>query len=299
MPSLIILAVIGLAAQLVDGGLGMGYGVFSSTMLVIAGLSPAAASASVHLAEIGTSLASGVAHWRFRNVDWRIAVRIGLPGAVGAFLGATLLSKLPGDVAKPWMSGILLVLGVAILVRFAGGRRREQTSTHPLRTRFLAPLGLFAGAVDATGGGGWGPVATPALIATDRLKPAKAIGTVNTAEFAVAVAASLGFLLNLGEGISWKVVGALLVGGAIAAPVAAWLVRTMPSHYLGLAVGGLIIATNARTILVAAGTPDTLRYVAYAAIAAVWAAVLAVAVRKRKSALVVAAATKEPATEPA
>lgn len=298
MPSLIILALIGLAAQLVDGGLGMGYGVFSSTMLVIAGLSPAAASASVHLAEIGTSLASGVAHWRFRNVDWRIAVRIGLPGAVGAFLGATLLSKLPGDVAKPWMSGILLVLGVAILVRFAGGRRRGQASPHPLRTRFLAPLGLFAGAVDATGGGGWGPVATPALIATDRLKPAKAIGTVNTAEFAVAVAASLGFLLNLGEGLSWKVVGALLVGGAIAAPVAAWLVRIMPSHYLGLAVGGLIIATNARTILVAAGAPDTLRYTAYGIIAAVWAGALAYAVRNRRSTLSVSA-VKEPLNEPA
>ncbi|MEV0647190.1 sulfite exporter TauE/SafE family protein [Phytomonospora sp. NPDC050363] len=282
MPSLIVLALIGVAAQLVDGGLGMGYGVFSSTMLVIAGLSPAVASASVHLAEIGTSLASGVAHWRFRNVDWRIAVRIGLPGAVGAFAGATLLSNLPGDVAKPWMSAILLILGVAILVRFAGGRRRAQTSQAPLRTRFLAPLGLFAGAVDATGGGGWGPVATPALIATDRLEPAKAVGTVNTAEFAVAVAASLGFLLHLDGGVDWKIVGALLVGGAVAAPVAAWLVRMMPAHYLGLGVGGLIIATNARTILVAAGAPDLLRYAAYSLIVAAWAAVLTYAVRARR-----------------
>lgn len=282
MPSLLLLALIGLAAQLVDGGLGMGYGVFSSTLLVIAGLSPAAASASVHLAEIGTTLVSGLSHWRFRNVDWRVAVRIGLPGAVGSFLGATLLSNLPGDVAKPWMSAILLVLGVAILIRFAGRRRREPAEHRPLRTRFLAPLGLFAGAVDATGGGGWGPVATPALIATDRLEPAKAVGTVNTAEFVVAVAAGLGFLLNLDGGVDWRIVGALLVGGAVAAPLAAWLVRVLPSHYLGLAVGGLIVATNARTVLVALDAPSAARYGTYALVAAVWAACLAYAVRARR-----------------
>ena len=286
MPSLLLLALIGLAAQLVDGGLGMGYGVFSSTLLVIAGLSPAAASASVHLAEIGTTLVSGLSHWRFRNVDWRVAVRIGLPGAAGAFLGATLLSKLPGDVAKPWMSAILLALGVAILVRFAGRRRREPAQNRPLRTRFLAPLGLFAGAVDATGGGGWGPVATPALIATDRLEPAKAVGTVNTAEFVVAVAASAGFLLNLGGGVDWRIVGALLAGGAVAAPLAAWLVRVLPAHYLGLTVGGLIVVTNTRTILVALGTPDTARYGVYGLIVAGWAACLAYAVRARRLARV-------------
>ncbi|GLZ78967.1 UPF0721 transmembrane protein [Actinorhabdospora filicis] len=281
MRKLAILALIGAAAQLVDGGLGMGYGVLSSTLLVFAGLSPAAASASVHLAEIGTTLASGVSHWRFKNVDWRVAVRIGLPGAVGAFAGATLLSHLPGDAAKPWMSVILLVLGAAILFRFSRPRTRPM-SPHPLRSRFLVPLGLFAGTVDATGGGGWGPVATPALLATDRLAPAKAVGTVNTAEFAVAVAASLGFLLNLEGGIEWTAVAALLIGGAAAAPVAAYLVRVLPSHYLGLAVGGLIVVTNARVVLIALDAPDALRYAVYGLVVAGWAGLTVRAVRARR-----------------
>src|SRR5690606_8961108 len=119
MPTLVIIAFIGLSAQLIDGGLGMGYGVVSSSLLLAAGLSPAAASASVHLAEIGTTFASGVSHWRFGNIDWPVVAKLALPGAVGAFLGATLLASLPADDAKPWTSGILLVLGAYILLRFS------------------------------------------------------------------------------------------------------------------------------------------------------------------------------------
>ena len=236
MRKLIILAVVGLAAQLVDGSLGMGYGVTSSTLLVLAGLTPAAASASVHFSELGTNLASGVAHWKLRNVDWRVVARIAGPGAVGAFLGATVLSSLSTESAAPVMSAILAALGVYLIVRFVLGRKPQLKKA--LTLKFLAPLGLFAGFVDATGGGGWGPVATPALLVDGRLQPRKVIGSVDTSELAVSAAASVGFLAGLGAaGINWGFALALLVGGLVAAPLAAYLVRVAPTHLLGVAVG--------------------------------------------------------------
>ena len=180
----------------------MAYGVTSTTLLLSAGYAPAAASASVHLAEIGTTLASGASHWRFGNVDWKVVGRIGVPGAIGAFAGATFLSSLSTDSAKPWMAGILLALGTYLLLRFSTRAPVTQVDLPP-RRRFLTPLGLFAGFVDATGGGGWGPVATPTLIGSGRMTPRRVIGTVDTSEFLVAVAASLGFLIGIGnEGTS-------------------------------------------------------------------------------------------------
>ncbi|GGP86471.1 hypothetical protein GCM10010185_70240 [Saccharothrix coeruleofusca] len=161
MRQLVLLALVGLGAQLVDGSLGMAYGVTSATLLLAIGTSPAAASATVHLAEIGTTLVAGVAHWRFGNVDWRVVAKIGLPGAVGAFAGATFLSSLSTEVAAPVMSLLLLALGVYILVRFTTSGLSRHDLGKPLRKRFLAPLGLLGGFVDATGGGGWGPWAPP------------------------------------------------------------------------------------------------------------------------------------------
>src|SRR5690349_6873999 len=232
MRKLLVLALVGFVAQLVDGSLGMGYGVTSSTMLVLAGLTPAAASASVHFSELGTNVASGVSHWRLRNVDWRVVARIAGPGALGAFAGATVLSALSTEAAAPVMAAILAALGIYIVVRFVVGIRPRFAK--PLTARFLAPLGLFAGFVDATGGGGWGPVATPALLADGRLEPRKVIGSVDTAEFCVSAAASLGFIFALGsQGIHWGLAIALLAGGVIAAPIAAYLVRIAPAHLLG------------------------------------------------------------------
>ena len=172
MRKLLILALVGLAAQLVDGALGMAYGLTSSTLLLFVGVAPAAASASVHLAEIGTTLAAGVAHWRFGNVDWRVVTRIALPGAVGAFVGATFLSSISTENAAPWMAGILFALGAYLLVRFSRPLR-QRSGGGRLRGRFLGPLGLVAGFVDATGGGGWGPVATPALLVSAGWSPAR------------------------------------------------------------------------------------------------------------------------------
>lgn len=284
MRKLVVFALVGLVAQLVDGSLGMGYGVTSSTLLIVAGLTPAAASASVHLSELGTNLASGLAHWRLRNVDWRVVARIAGPGAAGAFLGATVLSALSTAAAKPVMATILGLLGAYIILRFLIGFR--PTLASPLTWKFLAPLGAFAGFVDATGGGGWGPVATPALLADGRLAPRKVIGTVDTAEFAVSAAASVGFLVGLGwAGIHWGFAFALLVGGVIAAPLAAYLVRIAPAHLLGVVIGGCILLTNSSTLLTSYHVANPTRFAVYAAIVCVTAfAVSATAVRVRKQA---------------
>lgn len=250
MPSLLLLALVGLGAQLVDGSLGMAYGVTSTTLLLAIGTNPAAASATVHLAEIGTTLASGASHWRFGNVDWRVVARIGIPGAVGAFAGATFLSWASTELAGPVMALILVSLGVYLLARFTFTGLSTEHLGKPLRRRFLAPLGLTAGFVDATGGGGWGPIGTPALLASGRMEPRKVIGSIDTSEFLIALAASVGFFIGLGGGaIVPGMALALLIGGLIAAPLAAWLVRHVPPRVLGSAVGGLIVLTNTRTLL--------------------------------------------------
>jgi uncharacterized membrane protein YfcA len=285
--NLIVLAIVGLVAQLVDGSLGMGYGVTSSSLLVLAGLTPLAASASVHFSELGTNLASGVSHWRLRNVDWPVVARIAGPGAAGAFLGATVLSALSTNWARPIMAMILALLGIYIIVRFVIGIRPQLTKR--LTLKFLAPLGLFAGFVDATGGGGWGPVATPALLSGGRLEPRKVIGSVDTAEFAVSAAASLGFLVGIGAaGIHWGYAIALLVGGLIAAPLAALLVKVAPAHLLGVAVGGLIVLTNARVLFDVFDVSNAIRIPTYLAILLATAAafyVAALRVRRRATAV--------------
>ncbi|CAM5378730.1 hypothetical protein SALBM311S_06185 [Streptomyces alboniger] len=282
MRTLILLALAGLGAQLVDGSLGMAYGVTSTTLLLAMGTNPAAASATVHLAEIGTTLMSGAAHWRFGNVDWKVVAKIGVPGAVGSFLGATVLSKLSTEVAEPVMSLILLGLGLYVMSRFTLRGLPEDRLGKPLGKRLLTPIGLVAGFLDATGGGGWGPVGTPALLASGRMEPRKVIGSIDTSEFVVAVAASLGFLFSLGsQGLKWTWVLAFLLGGLIAAPVAAWLVRMVPPRVLGSAVGGVIIVTNVQTLLKSdwIAAPGAVSAVVYIALYAVWAAALAYSVR--------------------
>ncbi len=172
MRTIVLIGLVGFAAQLVDGSLGMAYGVTTTTLLLAIGTNPAAASATVHLAEIGTTLVSGVSHWKFGNVDWRVVRRIAIPGAIGAFLGATILSKLSTEAAAPVMAVILLLLGLYILIRFTfQGIPPRHNLGKPLRKRFLSPLGFVAGFVDATGGGGWGPVGTPGDPGQWRLEP--------------------------------------------------------------------------------------------------------------------------------
>ncbi len=285
MRALILIGLAGFVAQLVDGALGMAYGATSSTLVLAVGLSPATASASVHLAEVGTTLVSGASHWRFGNVDWRTVRRIGIPGAIGAFVGAVVLSSVSAEVAKPWMASVLLLLGCYILGRFVVAGAGQRPGRRYVRGRYLAPLGLTAGFVDATGGGGWGPVATPTLIATGRMEPRKVIGSVDTSECLVAAAASIGFLLALGsQGIRWGIVAALLVGGVIAAPLAAWLVRKVTARLLGVSVGGLIVITNARTLFDSAGVEAGVRWPVYLSAAMLWALSVAWVVRVHRRA---------------
>ncbi|WP_445257607.1 sulfite exporter TauE/SafE family protein [Nocardioides aurantiacus] len=279
MERLFVFAFVGLLAQVIDGSLGMAYGVTASTLLLANNVAPAVASASVHLAEVGTTAVSGFSHWRFGNVEWGVVARLAIPGAIGAFVGASVLSNLSTESATPWVAVLLLLLGVYIVARFVFGKKPVVVTRRP-GTRFLAPLGLFAGFIDATGGGGWGPVATPTLISSGRLHPRKVIGSVSTAEFAVTVAASIGFLIGLGsEAIDWRVVGGLLLGGVVAAPFAAYLVRHVSLPVLGALVGSVILITNSRTLLRAA---DAESVGAYAALGVVAAVLLAVAIRRTR-----------------
>ncbi|MFZ9987057.1 MAG: sulfite exporter TauE/SafE family protein [Candidatus Nanopelagicales bacterium] len=279
MTGLILIALAGFGASFVDGALGMGFGVTSTTLLIAVGLSPALASASVHLAKLGTSAASGMAHHRFGNVDWAGVRRIGLPGAAGAFVGATVLSHLSTTAALPFTGTLLFLLGIYIVIRFVIGRAPRRASGTPGR-RLMVPLGLVGGFVDATGGGGWGPVTTPTLLADGRLSPARVIGTVNTAEFIVALAASLGFLIGLGTaGIDIGIVLALLAGGIIAAPLAAWVVRFLNPRILGVVVGCVILLLNARLILGALGADPVVWWTVYAMLLTVTIAAITFVVR--------------------
>src|SRR5918995_5819580 len=270
MRRLLAFTLAGLFGQLVDGALGMAFGVTSSTVLLSSGISPAASSASVHLAEIGTTFTSGLSHWRFGNVSWPLVVRIGVPGAAGAFAGATVLSSVTGDWLTPSVAVVLFGLGALVIVRSLRGDLRGHTR-HPgtLRKRFLGPLGLGAGFLDAVGGGGWGPVATPTLLTAGRVEPRIAVGSVSTAEFFVTTAASVGFLVGIGgEGVRAPYVLALMAGGVVAAPLAALLVKRLDASVLGVVVGTLLVVANARTLMLEAGTVGPVRLPVLVAIAA-------------------------------
>ena len=255
MRKLVLLALVGFAAQLVDGSLGMGYGVTSATLLLAGGVGPLAASAAIHFSEIGTSLVSGAAHHALGNVDWRTVGILAAPGFVGAFAGATLLAHADPTTARVGVAVILLGLGAYVTWRFLVPQRLRFAGRLP--ARFLAPVGLVAGVLDAVGGGGWGPVGTSSMLSSGRLEPRKVVGSVDTAEFVVTVGASLRFLLALGtQGVDWAYAAALLVGGVLAAPVAAVVVRYLPARVLGVAAGGLIVLTNGKTLADAAGVED-------------------------------------------
>ncbi|WJY68899.1 sulfite exporter TauE/SafE family protein [Corynebacterium auris] len=263
--TLLLIALAGLAGQLVDGGLGMGFGVTSTTFLVfLAGLGPAQASAVVHTAELGTTFVSGISHWRFGNVNWKLVAPLAIPGAIGAFAGATVLSNLSTEAAQPIMSTILAILGGVLIWRFSirlNQRRRAEYKQHS--KPFLGGLGLFGGFIDATGGGGWGPVTTTTLLTAGRNEPRRVVGTVNTAEFFVTAAATAGFVLGMWQDLvdNLAAVAALLVGGVIAAPLAAWLVTRLNPVLLGGLVGTLILTLNLRTVLRALEVDDTLRVI--------------------------------------
>jgi uncharacterized membrane protein YfcA len=237
----------GFAAQMIDGTLGMAYGVTASSLLLSIGLPPATVSATVHAAECFTTGASAVSHRVFGNVDGQLFRRLLLPGIAGAVVGAYVLSELPGDRFRPYSASYLLIMGVLILVKAFG--------TIPPRTisTYLSPLAFAGALIDAIGGGGWGPiVATTLIVRGNGLR--EAVGSVNAVEFFVTVAASLTFLATLGIS-HWQLILALALGGLLAAPMAAWACTRLPTKPFMVLVGLLIVALSIRTLLKVLGTP--------------------------------------------
>ena len=254
--SLVVFLIIGFFAQFIDGTVGMGYGAFSGSLLIGMGVMPALASASIHTAEIFVSLFSGVSHLKFGNVrkDWLKLLVI--PGVIGGVAGAYFVASIPGAAIKPFIASFLLVLGIIMLYRFVPKRASSSSklskvlSNPRFSSKKIAGLGLVASFLDALGGGGWGPIATPGLILTENEEPRKVVGTVNLAEFFITIAIAVTFFIALGtEEYNWKVIGLLLLGGAIAAPLAAYLCKRMPPRILGILVGIALVVYNLRTLL--------------------------------------------------
>jgi uncharacterized membrane protein YfcA len=243
--TILLYVAVGFVAQMIDGALGMAYGVSSNSFLLSLGIPPAAASASVHAAEVFTTAVSGASHWRLGNVDWSLLRRLLIPGVLGAVAGAYLLTAAPADFIKPAVAVYLLAMGGVIL--FRAWRPQRQASP-----RAPAPaLGLAGGFLDAIGGGGWGPIVTTTLVARGH-SPRSAVGSVNLAEFFVTLSQSVVFLLTIGLQ-HWQVILGLLIGGVLAAPLAAVGARHIPARLLIVLVGVAIILLSLRTLLQALG----------------------------------------------
>lgn len=250
-------ALAGFCAALVDGALGMGFGPTSSSILLGSGLSPTAVSSTVNLAKVATGIAGAVSHWRFRNIDHKLVLQLAIPGSIGAIAGVTVLSKVDGATVRPIMAVLLTVVGLRILVRFsrpivARAEEFSDTDHDPDRMPPFDDRGVEI--VAAVGGvtngmiGAWGPVVTPFLMQR-RLEPRFAVGSVNTAEVAVAIVSAGSLLAALGKGdLKLSVIVAMLAGGIAAAPLAAWMVKKVPARPMGVAVGGLLLLTNAREL---------------------------------------------------
>lgn len=224
---------VGLFAQIIDGALGMAYGITATTFLLSTGVPPAAASASVHMAEIFTTGFSGISHWRFGNVDKALFKRLLIPGMVGAVTGAWIITSVDGNAIKPWISAYLVIMGLYVLSKaFRTIKRRTEPPRH------VAALALTGGFVDSVGGGGWGPVVTSSLIGTGQ-DPRTTIGSVNAAEFFLSIAGGVSFALLIGF-THWEVIAGLVVGGLFAAPFAAWLCKRLHARTLLILVGTLI-----------------------------------------------------------
>jgi uncharacterized membrane protein YfcA len=243
--SLVTFVIVGFLAQIIDGALGMAYGVSSTTFLLSTGVSPAAASASVHTAEVFTTLVSGLSHLRLGNVDRQILRRLVIPGVIGGVLGAYILSALPGDSLKPFISFYLLLMGVRIL-----WKALKKTEAFKTSVSYLFPLGIVGGFFDAVGGGGWGPIVTTTLVANGN-NPRFTIGSVNMSEFFVTLSEALTFLLTVELMDYGNVILGLIIGGVLAAPMAAYVCRKLSPRTLMVIVGMLIIGLSIRTIILA------------------------------------------------
>ena len=241
--TIIVFIIVGFIAQMIDGALGMAYGVSSTTFLLSIGIPPVAASASVHTAEIFVSGISGLSHLRFGNVDRKLFKRLFVPGIIGGILGAYILTAVPGKTIKPFIGIYLFIMGLVIL-RKALKRMKEKR----IETR-LFPLGAVGGFFDAIGGGGWGPVVTSTLVARGN-NVRFTIGSVNLTEFFVTVAEAATFFTIIGL-VKWQIIVGLITGGVLAAPLAAYVCKKLPSRALMIIIGTLIMTLSIRTIYLA------------------------------------------------
>lgn len=228
---------IGFAAQLVDGALGMAFGVISSTLLISLGVPPAAASAGVHTVETFTTGVSGLSHILHRNVDWRLFARLAIPGMIGGVLGAYVLTQIDADVARPFVLAYLTAIGLYLIWR---GFHHPPTHKAP---KVIEPLGFAGGFLDAAGGGGWGPVVTGNLL-IQGAEPRKTIGTVSASEFVLTVTISATFIAALGWAAFTAATVGLLIGGVAAAPLGAFVAKRAPSKALLVLVGVLLVITS-------------------------------------------------------
>lgn len=242
MDDLLLFAAIGFAAQLIDGALGMAYGVTASTALLSVGTPPAVASACVHAAEVMTTGVSGLAHWRLGNINPRIFARLALPGAIGGALGAYILTSIPGERIQPFVSAYLLIMGAIILWKALHERPQQ-----PVEPRSYTVLALGGGFLDAIGGGGWGPIVASTLIGNGH-EPRYTIGSVNAAEFFVTSTVSAAFIMTIGLS-HWPMITGLIVGGALAAPFAALVTQKLPDRPLMILVAVLVILLSIRGLI--------------------------------------------------
>ncbi len=241
--TLIVFAVVGFIAQIIDGALGMAYGVSSTTFLLSIGIPPVIASASVHTAEIFVSGISGLSHLKFGNVDGKLFKRLFISGVMGGILGAYILTAVPGKTIKPFVGIYLFIMGLVILRKALKTMKEKRVETN------LFPLGAMDGFFDAIGGGGWGPVVTSTLVARGN-NPRFAIGSVNLTEFFVTVAEAATFFAMVGL-VQWQIIAGLVTGGVLAAPLAAYICKKLPCRALMIIVGILITVLSARTIYLA------------------------------------------------
>jgi uncharacterized membrane protein YfcA len=238
----LLFVAVGFAAQMVDGAIGMAYGVTSSSVLLSLGVPPATTSACVHAAETFTTAVSGASHWKFGNVDRKLLLRLAVPGMIGGAIGAYLLTNIDGDAIKPFISAYLLLIGVFIVWKALSSRARN--GAEPSR---VAPLGFVGGLLDSIGGGGWGPIVTSTLIGQGTT-PRYAIGSVNLAEFFVTLTISVTFVATIGLDL-WPIIAGLTLGGVVAAPFAAYATKMLPDIVLMILVGCVVAILSLRTII--------------------------------------------------
>lgn len=305
MRDLFLFALAGFAASLVDGALGMGFGPTSSSILLAAGLAPTAVSASVNLAKVVTGIVAAVSHWKFRNLDKTLVLQLAVPGCLGALVGVYVLSSIDGRTLRPYLAMLLTLIGIRILVRFAQPMPRAEKATTPVNESGKRELvfdrrgvktAAFLGGVTNGMIGAWGPVVTPFLLHRN-VRPRYAIGCVNTAEVAVASASAFSLIASLGRaGINGPTVLSMLLGGVVAAPVAAWFIRHVAPGPMGVSVAGLLLLTNARDLTAWAGLRSgPALWAIYASILAVTAvALFAARGHTRRGATTGAQATARP-----